>query len=50
MENHTKRETCETKNLAMLPIEFPKDDAFYDFSEENVRELFFLLFLFFFRK
>ena len=50
IENHTKRETRETKNLSTLPVAFPKDDVFYDFTEERVRLLFFLLFLFFFRK
>ncbi|XP_022940291.1 protein PHOTOPERIOD-INDEPENDENT EARLY FLOWERING 1 [Cucurbita moschata] len=35
VENHMKRETCRTKRPSMLPMEFPKDDAFYDFSEER---------------
>lgn len=35
IENHTKRETRETKNLSTLPVAFPKDDVFYDFTEER---------------
>lgn len=50
IENRTKRETRETKNLSTLPMAFPKDNVFYDFTEERVRLLFFLPFLFFFRK
>lgn len=46
VQNHTEREICETENLSMLSMEFSKDNALYDFSEEHVRQLF--LFLFFY--